>query len=440
MYEQAPLAAFPDYGFSRRRHVDNLLREHDARREAPAAPAVTGPTVEQQLAAAVAALPLPETPGLRWTPRAVTLAWLLARRSTHTRRAYFGDLAHWLSWLDGRGLDPRQARRGDVDAYVAQLAAAGRAPAASTVSRRLSTLSSWYRYLADHDLVTRNPVAAVDRPAVDRDHSPTTGLTVEEVRALLDAADAEVHRHRPYIYPGTRELLRNNPRATLASLRNRALLGLLTSLGLRVGEALALTVADLGHEQGHHTVTVLGRGGRRRQLPLPAAAFRHLDAYLREREDTLRRAAAHAANEQAFARNVLAARRGPHPHTGEERALDRYRNERDRIDALPYEALTPVPLTGPLLATDTGKPLTQAYVFALIRRLARAAGLPACEQISPHSLRHSAATAALDDGAPLRDVQDLLGHADPRTTRRYDRNRGSLDRSAAHRLGVLYAE
>jgi integrase/recombinase XerD len=75
-----------------------------------------------------------------------------------------------------------------------------------------------------------------------------------------------------------------------------------------------------------------------------------------------------------------------------------------------------------------------------VRRLARAAGLPAADQISPHSLRHSAATAALDDGAPLRDVQEFLGHAEPCTTRRYDRNRGSLDRSPAHRLGVLYAD
>jgi hypothetical protein len=87
---------------------------------------------------------------------------------------------------------------------------------------------------------------------------------------------------------------------------------------------------------------------------------------------------------------------------------------------------------------DNGSRLTQGYVFALVRRLARIAGIPAAEQISPYSLRHSAATAALDDGAPLRDVQDLLGRADPRTTRRYDRNRGSLDRSPAHRLGVQY--
>ncbi|WP_433732588.1 tyrosine-type recombinase/integrase (plasmid) [Actinoplanes sp. CA-051413] len=96
------------------------------------------------------------------------------------------------------------------------------------------------------------------------------------------------------------------------------------------------------------------------------------------------------------------------------------------IDGLSSAQLEQRGERGPLLVTSGEKRLTQAAVYAIVRRLARAAGLPAAEQVSPHSLRHSAATAALDDGAPLRDVQDFLGHADPRTTRRYDRNRGSL--------------
>jgi integrase/recombinase XerD len=62
----------------------------------------------------------------------------------------------------------------------------------------------------------------------------------------------------------------------------------------------------------------------------------------------------------------------------------------------------------------------------VIRRLARQAG--ADKRVSPHSLRHTFVTAALDAGASLRDVQDAAGHADPRTTRRYDRGRHNLDR------------
>jgi integrase-like protein len=72
----------------------------------------------------------------------------------------------------------------------------------------------------------------------------------------------------------------------------------------------------------------------------------------------------------------------------------------------------------------------------LVRRLARAAGIPAWEKISPHSLRHSAITFALDAGVPLRDVQDYAQHKDPRTTRRYDHSRDSLDRNAAYTVAA----
>ncbi len=143
-----------------------------------------------------------------------------------------------------------------------------------------------------------------------------------------------------------------------------------------------------------------------RELPLPAALHRPLDAYLLPRR----------------------------------RHVARMRLPVDMWNTLTDDGVAHVPFDGPIFVTGGERPLTQAYVFALVRWLARVAGLPAAGQVSPHTLRHSAATAALDDGAPLRDVQDFLGHADPRTTRRYDRNRGSLDRSPAHRLGVLYAE
>ena len=69
-----------------------------------------------------------------------------------------------------------------------------------------------------------------------------------------------------------------------------------------------------------------------------------------------------------------------------------------------------------------------------MRRLARAAEIPQWRELSPHSMRHTAITLALDAGVPLRDVQDYAGHRDPRTTRGYDRSRASLDRNAAYTL------
>ena len=85
-----------------------------------------------------------------------------------------------------------------------------------------------------------------------------------------------------------------------------------------------------------------------------------------------------------------------------------------------------------LLLANDGGPLNRFQATRAIRRLTRAAEIT--KHISPHSLRHTAVTLALDAGVPLRDVQDMAGHADPRTTRRYDRARKSLDRHATYTL------
>jgi integrase/recombinase XerD len=71
-----------------------------------------------------------------------------------------------------------------------------------------------------------------------------------------------------------------------------------------------------------------------------------------------------------------------------------------------------------------------------VRRLARAAGIESRQRLSPHSLRHSAITVALDAGATLRDVQDDTGHKDSRTTRRYDHSRDSPDRDVAYTVAA----
>jgi integrase len=75
-------------------------------------------------------------------------------------------------------------------------------------------------------------------------------------------------------------------------------------------------------------------------------------------------------------------------------------------------------------------------VFRLVRRLARDAGIAGWERLSPHSLRHAFATTARAEGVPLEDVQDAMGHADPRTTRRYDRDRHNLDRDPAYTISA----
>lgn len=74
----------------------------------------------------------------------------------------------------------------------------------------------------------------------------------------------------------------------------------------------------------------------------------------------------------------------------------------------------------------------EAQAWRLVRRLARAAGLKSAGQLSPHSLRHTFATSLDDAGVPLQDIQDAMGHADPRTTRRYMATHQHLDRHATY--------
>ncbi|SCF23293.1 Phage integrase, N-terminal SAM-like domain [Micromonospora haikouensis] len=392
-------------------------------------------TLIEEITASVAALALPAgDPDTRWDPAAVTAAWLRSRRSPHTRRAYFRDLADYLAWLQEAGLDPLRATRPDVDLYLAELRDARPPLSAATLNRKLASISSWYRYLVDADIATRNPAATIDRAPVNRDHSTTIGLTVTEVRALLHAADTEVSRLGP-----------DSPLRPRAE-RNRLLVAMLASLGLRVSEATGLDLVDLRHNAGHRTVLIRGKGGRDRELPVPAALGRLLDAYLpRQRRLIAGRLllSKHLSEMEEFDRREWPAPGQPRQfdRAGFSGMTSRHAAETFRLEAMTDGELVARGVNGPLFTTTLyGNRLRQSSVWHLVRRLARVAGLAAADQVSPHSLRHAAATAALDDGAPLRDVQDLLGHADPRTTRRYDRNRGSLDRSPAHRLAVLYAE
>ncbi|MGE5828092.1 MAG: tyrosine-type recombinase/integrase [Micromonosporaceae bacterium] len=167
-----------------------------------------------------------------------------------------------------------------------------------------------------------------------------------------------------------------------ACLRNQALIAVLADLGLRVGEVIGLDITDLGYERGHRSVRFTGKGGRPRRRALTPASTAAVETYLIERAGTA---------------------------------------------GVPMEQLQ-----GPLFVTASGARLDRHAVFRLVRRLARAAGIPAWAKLSPHSLRHAFATAARDEGVPLEDVQDAMGHADPRTTRRYDRDRHNLDRDPSY--------
>lgn len=179
-------------------------------------------------------------------------------------------------------------------------------------------------------------------------------------------------------------LLEAPDRTTLRGARDYAILRWLLQLGLRREELCGVTLADLGEERGHRTARILGKGGKDRILPLKPGLWQATLSYLE-----------------------MSAR-----------ALDRE------------------PPGAPLFTSTrprSGRPpirLTARMVWYIVARYVRLAGIK--KRISPHSLRHTAITLALDAGATIRQAQTFSGHADPKTTVRYDRTREDLDKSAAH--------
>ena len=92
---------------------------------------------------------------------------------------------------------------------------------------------------------------------------------------------------------------------------------------------------------------------------------------------------------------------------------------------------------GPVFLTVDDRRLDRHAAGRIVRKVARRAGIG--KAVTPHTLRHAFITAALDAGVPLRDVQEAASHADPRTTMRYDRARGSLDRHATYIVAAYVA-
>lgn len=313
-------------------------------------------------------------------PRALpaTAAWLSSekRSSPATRRSYSQDLSWWLAYLQVRGLDEMDVAPLEADLYGAALREAGLAPA--TRERRVSAASSWYRYLVRAGVAVRNPFTDMER-AQPPARSKTRGLA----KAELDRMLAWAHTQADAI-AAAHELGRAAPSRVRDSARAYAMLCLFLVTAARVGGIVDAQLSSLGYDAGHRVIDLptKGRQGTTLRAAIPPYASAALERYLELRG----------------------------------------------------------PGQGPLFRTDTGRPLDQPAIFRKLREIARKAEVPTWDQLSPHSLRHSVATYLLGQGEPLHYVQDLLGHADPRTTRRYDQAHAALERSPAYRLGQAFAQ
>ena len=261
--------------------------------------------------------------------------------SRHTARAYLADVGQLANAV--AATSPAAVGPDDVRRFLAER---HKRDAASSLGRKLAALRAFFRFLVREGVRAADPTTGIPAPRAPK-RLPRP-LAVDDCQVLV---------------AGTKD---GGPDSELAELRDRALAELLYGAGLRVGELTSLDVRDVDLAQGE--VRVLGKGGKERVVPLPAAARAALGAWLaaRRRPGVL--------GEPLFI--ALRARKGEAP-----RRLDP-RDVRRRL-----------------------------------ARRALAAGLS--DRVHPHRLRHSYATHLLDMGADLRAIQELLGHASLSTTQKY---------------------
>ncbi len=261
-----------------------------------------------------------------------------------------------------RGLSPktRAAYRSDLESFERTARRLGKAvPDGVDRSTVLDFLAAErVRGLADASLARR--VAALKSFF---GYLRSEGLVAEDPTELLETPTQ--WRNLPdTLEIGEVERLLETPRGgSRESLRDRAILELLYACGLRVSELVNLSVEDI--QIGERMLRALGKGRKMRMVPVGARAL-----------DAVRQYLAHARPAYLVA--------------GGERSL---------------------------FLTRLGRPLTREAVWRLVARRAREAGLT--KALSPHTLRHSFAGHLLANGAPVRVIQELLGHADVATTQRY---------------------
>lgn len=181
------------------------------------------------------------------------------RLSPHTVDAYGRDLQQLAAFAAGRGVEPAALERRDVDMFVRQLMAEGRAP--RSVARTVAAVRTFYRYLAVSGHVAASPADEVTTPRTIR--TLPKYLTADQVEALLAAPDVTTPR----------------------GLRDRAMLELLYATGLRVSELVSLAPGDINLEEGF--LSTMGKGRKARMVPIGEQAAGWLERYLRESRPVL---------------------------------------------------------------------------------------------------------------------------------------------------------
>ena len=259
----------------------------------------------------------------------------------NTLAAYRRDLTKFAAFAAKNQRKLAQVRRDDVVDFLASLYR--QKLDSRSVARHLVTLRNFFRFAVAEELLKDDPTLNLESPKVWK--TLPSFLSLEEVDRLLDQPDA----------------------GTPLGLRDKAMLELLYSTGLRVSELVGLRTGDLQMETG--CVRCVGKGDKERLVPVGRKALAAVQQYLRE------------------ARPILLPRRGV-------------------VSASPF-----------LFVNRRGGKLSRVGFWKILKAYGRRAGLRA--KLTPHKLRHSFATHLLERGADLRSVQLMLGHADISTTQIY---------------------
>jgi len=267
--------------------------------------------------------------------------------SSHTRRNYRNDLSQFFTFLQENEVGVFNHEKVDLNKITPSivrnfLAHIHQKNAKTTMARKVAALNSFFKFLVKEGFVASNPAQTVSAPKPEK--VIPTFLSVDEIFSLVEQPDRE----------------------KALSRRDRAILELMYSCGLRVSEVVNLDLKDL--DLGGGLIKVKGKGNKERLLPIGAKAREALDDYLSVRKKL---------------------------------------GEKNKAEGPPSA----------LFLNHRGGRLTTRSIARMIDKYARRSAF--FRPVHPHAIRHSFATHMLDAGADLRAIQELLGHSSLSTTQKY---------------------